>query len=53
LPIDQRSEGTLATTALGVAAGVDMVRVHDVAANVRVVRMSDAIVRGGWQDTET
>jgi dihydropteroate synthase len=28
---------------------VDIVRVHDVAANVRVARMSDAIVRGGWR----
>lgn len=51
-PADQRLEGTLATTALGIAAGADMVRVHDVAANVRVVRMSDAIIRGGWHDTE-
>jgi dihydropteroate synthase len=50
LPADQRLEGTLATTALGVAAGVDMVRVHDVRANVRAARMADAIVRGGWED---
>ena len=48
LPADQRVEGTLATTALGIAAGVDIVRVHDVAANVRAARMSDAVVRGGW-----
>jgi len=48
LPLDQRLEGTLATTALGIAAGVDIVRVHDVAANVRTARMSDAIIRGGW-----
>jgi dihydropteroate synthase len=47
-PADQRLEGTLATTALGIAAGVDIVRVHDVAANVRTARMSDAIIRGGW-----
>ena len=50
LPADQRLEGTLATTALGIAAGVDIVRVHDVAANLRAARMSDAIVRGGWHD---
>ena len=31
LPPDQRLEATLATTALGIAAGVDIVRVHDVA----------------------
>ena len=48
LPADERLEGTLATTALGVAAGVDIVRVHDVRANVRAVRVADAIVRGRW-----
>jgi dihydropteroate synthase len=46
LPADDRLEGTLATTALGIAAGADIVRVHDVRANVRVARMSDAIMRG-------
>ncbi len=49
LPAEERLEGTLATTALGVAAGVDIVRVHDVEANVRVARVSDAIVRGRWR----
>lgn len=49
LPADERLEATLATTALGVASGVDIVRVHDVEANVRAARMSDAIVRGGWR----
>src|SRR5207342_1174406 len=49
LPPDQRLEATLATTALGIAAGVDIVRVHDVAANVRAARMSDAVVRGTWR----
>ena len=47
LPADERIEGTAATVALGIANGVDMVRVHDVKEMVRVVRMSDAIVRGG------
>ena len=46
LPAGERLEGTLATTALAVAAGVDIVRVHDVAANVRAARMADAVVRG-------
>ena len=45
----ERLEATLATTALGIAAGVDIVRVHDVAANVRAARMADAIVRGHWR----
>lgn len=52
VPADDRLEGTLATTALGIAAGVDIVRVHDVRANVRVARMCDAIVRGGWHDVD-
>jgi dihydropteroate synthase len=50
LPADERVEGTMATTALGVAALVDMVRVHDVQPNVRVARMADAIIRGGWHE---
>ena len=45
LPAEERLEGTLATTALAVAAGVDIVRVHDVRANLRTARMADAIVR--------
>ncbi|RKY17761.1 MAG: dihydropteroate synthase [Planctomycetota bacterium] len=52
LPVEERLEGTLATTALGIAAGADIVRVHDVAANLRTARMSDAIIRGGWRDPE-
>ena len=47
LPVDQRLEATLATTALGIAAGVDIVRVHDVRENVRAARMTDAVVRPG------
>lgn len=50
LPADQRLEATLATTALGIAAGADIVRVHDVQANVRAARIADAIVRGTWHD---
>ncbi len=45
LPVDQRVEGTAATVAVGIAAGVDIVRVHDVKEMVRVARMTDAIVR--------
>jgi dihydropteroate synthase len=50
LPAAERLEGTLATTALGIAAGVDIVRVHDVRENVRVARMADAVVRGNWHE---
>jgi dihydropteroate synthase len=49
LPAEERLESTLATTALGIAAGVDIVRVHDVEPNVRAARMSDAIIRQSWQ----
>jgi dihydropteroate synthase len=54
VPADQRVEATLATTALGIAAGADIVRVHDVRENVRTARVADAILRGwrpaGWPD---
>jgi len=53
LPADQRLEATLATTALGIADGVDIVRVHDVEANIRAARMTDAIVRGTWREGAT
>ncbi len=46
-PVEDRLEATLATTALGIASGVDVVRVHDVLANVRAARTADAVVRGG------
>ena len=53
LPADERVEATLATTVLGVVAGVDIVRVHDVRANVRAARMADAVVRGLGPNSET
>jgi dihydropteroate synthase len=43
LPADQRLEGTLATTALAAWHGVEIVRVHDVAANLRVTKMISAL----------
>lgn len=47
-----RVYGTAATTALAVAAGIDIVRVHDVAAARDAVAVADAIVRdwrpAGW-----
>jgi dihydropteroate synthase len=42
--LDQRLEGSLAATALSVAAGAGIVRVHEVQASVRVVRMTEAIL---------
>ena len=45
LPPEQRLEGTAAAVAVGIARGADIIRVHDVPAMMRVVRMTDAIVR--------
>lgn len=45
-PPEDRLEGTAATIALSIANGADIVRVHDVREMVRVVRMTDAVVRG-------
>jgi dihydropteroate synthase len=50
LPADRRLEGNLAVTAIGIANGADIVRVHDVKQTALVCRMSDAIVRRGAID---
>jgi dihydropteroate synthase len=44
-PPDQRLEGTAASVALAIAAGADIVRVHDVEAIMKTVRVTDGIVR--------
>lgn len=44
LPVDQRLEGTLATTVVAVMKNCMFVRVHDVKENVRVIRMTEAIL---------
>jgi dihydropteroate synthase len=49
LPPEERVEGTAATVALGIAQGADIVRVHDVREMMRVVKMSDALVRNSFQ----
>jgi dihydropteroate synthase len=49
LPASERLEGTAATVALGIAQGADIVRVHDVREMARVVKMSDAVVRGAFR----
>ena len=43
LPVDQRVEGTLATSVIGVMKGCSFVRVHDVKENRRVIQMTEAI----------
>ena len=45
-PPHERVEGTLVLCVLASAAGADMVRVHDVAAIRRGLRVSDAVLRG-------
>lgn len=45
LPVEERLEGTLATTAIGVLQGATFVRVHDVKENLRAARMALAIRR--------
>jgi dihydropteroate synthase len=45
-PAGDRVEATAATVALAIAAGADIVRVHDVAHIARTRRIADAIVRG-------
>jgi dihydropteroate synthase len=46
LPINERLEGTSAAVAAAVLGGASIVRVHDVKAMVRVVRMADSIKLG-------
>ena len=46
LPADQRVEGTVATSVMASMAGCMFVRVHDVQANARAVKMAEAICHG-------
>ena len=46
LPVDERVEGTVATTVIGIMKDAcDFVRVHDVLENARAAKMTDIIVR--------
>lgn len=44
LPANQRVEGTMVTTVMGVQKGASFVRVHDVKENMRAIRMTQAII---------
>ena len=44
LPVDERLEGTLATTVIGVMRGCSFVRVHDIKENKRIIQMTEAIL---------
>lgn len=43
LPTEQRVEGTLATTVMAVMSNYSFVRVHDIKANYRAIKMAEAI----------
>ena len=45
LPFDERVEGTVATTVIGIEKGVDIVRVHNVLENKRVCLVADGVYR--------
>lgn len=45
VPVTERVEGTAATVCWAIAHGADIVRVHDVKANVRAAQMTDALYR--------
>ena len=47
LPPEERLEGTIATTVMGVMKGVDIIRVHDVEANRRAMAVTEAVIREG------
>lgn len=47
LPVEERLEGTLVTTVMAVLKGCMFVRVHDVKENVRAIKMTEAILKGG------
>lgn len=44
VPVTEREEGTLVTTVMGVMKGCSFVRVHDVKANARAIKMTEAIL---------
>lgn len=44
LPVEERVEGTVATTVFGVVKGCSFVRVHDVKENYRAMKMTEAMI---------
>ena len=45
LPVEEREEGTIATSVMGLMAGCCLFRVHDVQKNLRALQMAEAILR--------
>ena len=52
LPTDQRVEGTIVTTVLGVQKKAAFIRVHDIKENLRAIRMTQAIMREGRKEND-
>lgn len=44
VPVDQRLEGTIATSVIGVMKGCHFIRVHDVKENRKAIQMTEAIL---------
>ncbi len=47
LPVEERIEGTIATSVMAVMKGCSFVRVHDIKENVRAIKMAEAILNSG------
>lgn len=45
LPVNEREEGTIATSVMGLMTGCSVFRVHDVKKNLRALRMTEAIMK--------
>ena len=45
LPVNERVEGTVATTVIGIMKGMNFIRVHDVLENKRAAVMTDTIIK--------
>lgn len=45
LPVNERVEGTIATTVIGIMKGCEFIRVHDVLENKRAAIMTDTILK--------
>jgi len=46
LPPNERIEGTISTSVIGIMQGVDILRVHDIVENLRAALVADVIMRG-------
>ena len=52
LPSDQRLEGTLSLSVMGVERGASFIRVHDVKENYRAIKMTRAVLNAAENSKE-